>query len=134
MTTTNPTPDAGGIDVAAVRIIARGIEDWVENSVEYELSRAAAENAIHELTKAGYVLHRPAPGGGGVERVMGLAINYAITYHRIWKEIEEQRNHSTLPIDEAGKALRQAVEALDARPGLRLEEGEDFQEPEAQKP
>jgi hypothetical protein len=32
-----------------VEVIAHAIEDWVENSVDYELSRAAAESALAAL-------------------------------------------------------------------------------------
>jgi len=47
-------------DADMVKLIAHAIEDWVEGSVDYDLSRAAAASAIHALCQAGYII-APAP-------------------------------------------------------------------------
>jgi hypothetical protein len=44
-----PTP----VDAGLVEIIAHAIEDWVENSVDYDLPRAAAESALSAIVATG---------------------------------------------------------------------------------
>lgn len=147
MTTTNPTPDAGGIDVEVERVMDRarlwsnarmsyllGLQDPARNVSTFALETQEQEARAHLRQAAQSLAHRPAPGGGGVERVMDLVGSYGSAcfdlgqadgetqeYRKRYADFIERRRGDR---DTYLASLRQAVEELAARPGLRLEEGE----------